>query len=114
MADDLSKIVPDFLLSDELVEAITNGQQKSGESKYYTLEQKPGKTLLYGMNAASYVKDSYELTDEGVKQKEEVWNVEELKRYQKSARRYNIAFWVVSGIVVLLALATVLLLELKF
>lgn len=114
MAEDVSKIVPDFLLSDGLVEAITNGQQQSGESKYYTLEQKPGKTLLYGMNAASYVKDSYELTDEGVKQKEEMWNVEELKRYQKSARRYNIAFWIVSGIVVLLALATVLLLEFKF
>lgn len=113
MAEDMSKIVPDFILGDSLAKAITEGTTQSGESKYYTVEQKPGRTLVYGMNSASYVKDTIELTDSGKKQNVEVWNVEEIDKYKKDAKKWNRLFYVTIIPIVLIFVALVILLEVK-
>ena len=111
MAEDMSKIVPDFLLGEDLVKCITEGSVQSGESKYYTIEQKPGKTYIYGINSASYVKDSIELTDEGIKQEAELWNVEAYDKYRKESKMWNMVFYVTAGLLLILTLASYLLLD---
>lgn len=85
-------VVPDFILGDALVKAITDGKEVSGESKYYTLDQKPKGTFVYGIGSGSHVKDVIPLYQDKDKKEEEVWFKESIEAYKRSNRMMNLFF----------------------
>lgn len=115
MAENINanEMVPEFILGDSLVNAVTEGRELSGESKVYTLEHKRNGTYVYGLNAGSYVKDSIMLSLNGKEVKRDVWNKENLEKYKALNKTLRLWFRVICISLALITIALVLYLELR-
>lgn len=107
--DNNSKIVPDFILGENLVRGLFGNKPLSGESQYYTVEQKPGESYILGMNSASYVKDTFKLEADEMEIPKEVWFDEEADKYRKESKAYNKVFKILIGALVTISVLCIVL-----